>query len=152
MEEHRKETAITHQQDMHSDMTSHLGLAGVIAAKITCLVGMHLGLFLGLVGVSGIPLPVLDPLNRALAPISLPLFAVSFALMAYGAIRRGPVALALVVGGGLLLYAAVFAHGMNLPLYSLALAMLLTPFLASPVWRRVQRHRARGLRLATSRE
>ncbi|MDP9409139.1 MAG: hypothetical protein M3P70_01330 [Actinomycetota bacterium] len=110
------------------------GLTGIIAAKITCAVGMQLGLILGLLGASGVALPFLDPVNRLLGPVSLPLFVVSLTLLALGAIRRGPVALALVLGGGLLLYAAVYTHDMNLPLYALAMAMLLAPFLAQPVW------------------
>lgn len=83
-----------------------VGLAGVIAAKITCMVGMQLGLLLGFFGATGVALPFLDPVNRVLGPLSLPLFAVSLALMALGTVRRGPVPLALVAGGGLLVYAA----------------------------------------------
>ncbi len=122
--------------------TGRWGIAGVIAAKITCLVGMHLSVLLGVLGASAASLPVLDPLNRVLGPISLPLFLVSLMLTALGAFRRGPVALALVLGGGLLLYAAAFKHGLNLPLYGLAMAMLLGPFVAQPMWGRIRHHRA----------
>ena len=114
------------------------GIVGVIAAKITCMVGMQLSLLLGLLGASGVALPFLDPVNRILGPISLPLFVVSLALLALGALRRGPVALALVMGGGLLLYAAMFAHGMSVLLYGLAMAMLLGPFLVGPMWCRIR--------------
>ena len=119
--------------------SDRLGLAGVIAAKVTCMVGMQLSLLLSLLGASGVALPFLDPVNRVLGPISLPVFLVSLVLMTLGAVRRGPVAAALVLGGGLLLYAAVFAHGMNPPLYGLAMLMLLAPFVAPPLWRRTQR-------------
>ena len=115
------------------------GLIGMIVAKMTCMLGMHLSLLLGLLGASGMGLPLLEPINRILGPISLPLFLVSLGLMLLGSLRRGPVALALVAGGGLLLYAAVYAHGMNLPLYSLAMIMLLAPFLAGPLSRRLHR-------------
>ena len=115
------------------------GLIGVIVAKMTCMLGMHLSLLLSLLGASGVGLPFLDPINRILGPISLPLYLVSLGLMLLGSLRRGPVALALVAGGGLLLYAAVYAHGMNLPLYSLAMIMLLVPFLAGPLSRRLYR-------------
>lgn len=121
--------------------TERWGIAGVIAAKITCLVGMHLSVLLGMLGASAAFLPLLDPINRVLGPISLPLFVVSLMLTALGAFRRGPVALALVLGGGLLLYAAAFKHGMNLPLYGLAMAMLLSPFVAQPMWSRIRHHR-----------
>ncbi len=121
--------------------TERWGIAGLIAAKITCLVGMHLSVLLGVLGASAASLPVLDPINRVLGPISLPLFLVSLSLTALGAFRRGPIALALVLGGGLLLYAAAFKHGMNLPLYGLAMAMLLGPFVVQPVWSSFRHHR-----------
>jgi hypothetical protein len=125
-----------------SGIVEHWGLAGMIATKITCVVGMNLSLLLGLLGASGAALPFLDSINRAIGPISLPLFLVSLAFMALGAIRRGPIALALVLGGGLLLYAAVFVYGMNVPLYGVAMVMLLIPFLAQPVRHRLQPQRA----------
>lgn len=125
--------------DMAASAADRFGLAGVIAAKATCLVGMQLSLLLGLAGASGLALPLLDPINRIVGPISLPLFVVSLVLMVLGAVRRGPVALALVVGGGILLYAAIFARGMSLPLYGLAMAMLITPFLAGPLGSRLRR-------------
>ncbi len=86
----------------------------------------------------GYALPFLNHVNRLLGPVSFPLFVVSLTLLALGAIRRGPVALALVLGGGLLLYTAVYADGMNLPLYFVAMAMLLAPFLAQPIWCRIR--------------
>ena len=113
------------------------GLIGVIAAKMTCLVGMQLSLILGLIGASGVAVPFLDPINRVLGPVSVPLFVISLVFLALGAVRRGPIALALVAGGGLLLYAAVFAYGMNLPLYGLAMVMLLAPFVVGPLWSRL---------------
>ncbi len=88
-------------------------------------------------------LPFIEPVNRVLGPISLPLFVVSLGLMAFGAARRGPIHLALVLGGGLLVYAAVFAYGMNLPLYLLGMVMLLTPLVAEPVRRRFRQWRTK---------
>ncbi len=121
--------------------TERWGLAGLIAAKITCLVGMHLSILVGVLGASAASLPVLDPVNRVLGPVSFPLFLVSLLLTALGAFRRGPIALALVLGGGLLLYAAVFIHGMNVALYGLAMAMLLGPFAVPTIWGRFGQHR-----------
>ncbi len=117
------------------------GIVGIIIAKVTCMIGMQLGLLLGLLGTSGVTLPFIEPVNRVLGPISLPLFVVSLGLMAFGAARRGPIYLALVLGGGLLVYAAVFAYGMNLPLYLLGMVMLLTPLVAEPVRRRFRQWR-----------
>ncbi len=79
--------------------TDRWGIAGVVAAMITCLVGMQLNALLGVLGASAVSLPVLEPINRVLGPISLPLFLVSLMLTALGSFRRGPVALALVLGG-----------------------------------------------------